>query len=587
MDKEQSPFFRPSNPHHRRPARASAPKAEAVEAKSSIGGCAANLANAIVGSGVVGIAFAVRQAGLWMGVVLVILCALLTDQSLRLLMSTAKHAHTATYERVAEAAFGTAGFRFVALNMFLMAAGAMVSYLMIVKDTLPVVLGLTDAARQRAVLFLLSIGIILPLSCQRDMARLAKTSSVSVLLDTILVAIVAWQAPWKTRIAEYGWQDVFVHDVAHWDTLFMGLGVLSFAFVCQHSAFLIAGSLDNPTTSRWAQVTKRAVTFCGLLALASGIFGYVGYGDQTTGNILNNLPLNGPANMARLLLGTTMLLVYPMESFVARHVIISLFFQGSSAHEGNDDSVILQRADRRVLLTSALWAAAFVTAVLANSLGSVLAVTGAIGGSSLSYIGPGMVYLGVHGEAFLELVRESKWFGPWFRTYWSKEASDEKENAKPLNESTPLVAGIKPVETGEAKDEDDQNAIGTILSVIVSLLTLMPIWCFLASAGRDQLHTHMIEMATKSPIPLRIGNVEYSRSLDPRKKILNAFGAGLPPVIVRTPVLEKRRAKEANIAREPDPQANPTWYDFVKAMLFCLFGVLALVAGLWSCFFSG
>ena len=37
--------------------------------------------------------------------------------------------------------------------------------------------------------------------------------------------------------------DLLKNDIVHPKTVFVGLGVLSFAFVCQHSAFIIAGSL--------------------------------------------------------------------------------------------------------------------------------------------------------------------------------------------------------------------------------------------------------------------------------------------------------------------------------------------------------
>ena len=88
--------------------------------------------------------------------------------------------------------------------------------------------------------------------------------------------------------------------------------------------------------------------------MVCGVGGYIGYQDTTQGNILNSLDDSLPANAARILLGTTMLFVYPMESFVARHVCVVLFFQGRSAHEG-DDSSVLNRRDRRVTLTVLLY----------------------------------------------------------------------------------------------------------------------------------------------------------------------------------------------------------------------------------------
>lgn len=65
-------------------------KQEVKEHKSSILGCTANLVNAIVGSGIVGIPFAIKEAGFGAGIFLVILCAILTEKSLRLLIATAK-----------------------------------------------------------------------------------------------------------------------------------------------------------------------------------------------------------------------------------------------------------------------------------------------------------------------------------------------------------------------------------------------------------------------------------------------------------------------------------------------------------------
>lgn len=173
-DVSKSPFFRPTEKPditqtpggsvHRRPK----PKQE-QEHKSTVLGCSANLINAIVGSGIVGLPYAIQKAGFVAGIGLVIMCAILTEKSLRLLVETAKHVHVPSYETVAEAAFGRFGFLFVAINMFIMAYGAMLSYLMIVKDSFSMVLGVdpTNDPMRRAILFIISITIMVPLSSQR------------------------------------------------------------------------------------------------------------------------------------------------------------------------------------------------------------------------------------------------------------------------------------------------------------------------------------------------------------------------------------------------------------------------------------
>ena len=92
-----------------------------VEHKSGILGCAANMMTCIVGSGIVGLPYAMQQTGFLAGIVLVLLTATMTEKSLRLLVETAKHLHKQTYETAAEVPFGVAGFRFILINMFVMA----------------------------------------------------------------------------------------------------------------------------------------------------------------------------------------------------------------------------------------------------------------------------------------------------------------------------------------------------------------------------------------------------------------------------------------------------------------------------------
>mmetsp|Transcript_351 Transcript_351/g.747 ORF Transcript_351/g.747 Transcript_351/m.747 type:complete len:651 (+) Transcript_351:230-2182(+) len=635
-----SPFFKPSTPSvtvvqqtpggTRRPVRQ---KEGVQEHKSSILGCTANLVNAIVGSGIVGIPFAVKEAGFGAGIFLIILCAILTAKSLRLLIATAKHVNVPSYETVAEAAFGSIGFNFVAAGMFVMAYGAMASYLMVVKDVWSTALGVDpeDKAQRRAVLFIVSIAIMVPLSSKRDMADLAFTSRLSVIIDTILVGLVVYNAPMSESLEiQGGWEGMASHAV-HWDTLFVGLGVLSFAFVCQHSAFIIAGSLENPTIARWSIVTRNALAFCVCLALTCGICGYTGYLEETEGNILSNLdPKSWSANTARAMLGTTMLFVYPLESFVARHVCVVLLFEGRRAHEGEDASV-LNRRDRRIGLTVALYMCAVLPAALFDDLGSILAITGAIGGSFLSYIGPGAVYLGVHGERFIALSKTS-WLGKMLQSDTNNDGRGRGER-QVAGEVTPLLQRTEDTEKGvpskDTTDESTENAHDSLFASIfrapVWYLTGMPLWSALARMGQNGVHRHAENMALKSPHPIRIGSVIYKKNLrrmsfDGKPTIERIDSLPLPgsdsltsserlfrptagapksphagpgninKMLGQEILRQQQEAKKALQAStrsadgiEVDPQAQPpSWYDFVVAILFILFGCLALVAGLIS-----
>lgn len=220
-------------------------------------------------------------------------------KSLHLLVETAKHVDASSYEILCEATFGHIGWIICNMNMFLMSFGPMLSYMMIVKDTAGIVLGYETDAGQKMILAICSVGIMLPLSLQRvstciferhrklslndsyiaisiaqDMADLAKTSRICVLFDTFLVAMIAFYSPTTQSISSNdGLASILYNSTFRPRTCFVGLGIISFAFSCQHSSLIIAGSLKNPTVARWKRVTVSALGICSILAIVMGTFG--------------------------------------------------------------------------------------------------------------------------------------------------------------------------------------------------------------------------------------------------------------------------------------------------------------------------
>ena len=289
---ERSPFLRPSNPRLIKKAQQSQ-ITKTQERKSSLLGAYTNLCNVTMGAGIVGMPYAIKEAGLVPGTVMIIICAFLTDYSLRQLISVGKVADVNSYETLMEASFGRPGFIFLSVNMFLLSLGSMIAYLIIIKDTLPVLLQVApdDEDTKRMIMFISSLFIILPLSMQRDISDLEKTSKFNVILNTIMVSLVAGFSPIKESVSASGGIMQLLSDEKILDisTFFIGFGVCSFAFVCQDSSFIIAGSMSKPTKFRWKKVTQGAMLTCVILELTMGVSGYLAYQKNAVGNILNNM----------------------------------------------------------------------------------------------------------------------------------------------------------------------------------------------------------------------------------------------------------------------------------------------------------
>ena len=105
MAASKSPFFKPSatgprqeyvivqkrTPGGRTISEQQPAHGGIAEHKAGLMGTGSNLVNAIVGCGIVGIPFAVQRAGFVAGIFLIVLVAIVTEKSLRLLVNTAKH----------------------------------------------------------------------------------------------------------------------------------------------------------------------------------------------------------------------------------------------------------------------------------------------------------------------------------------------------------------------------------------------------------------------------------------------------------------------------------------------------------------
>ena len=468
------------------------------------------------------------MSGLISGVLLLLLVAVLTDKSLRVLIEQASfhpklhHLPIFTFEDLASYPYGKFGSGFVLFNMFIMAYGAMVAYLLIIKDTIPTaVLGYDHGEHlleRNFILVATSLLIMVPLSMQRDMASLSCTSALSVSADVLLVIFVALFSPIQETVEENGgWGEVLRDDGVN-STLFVGLGILSTAMACQHSAFIVANSLENKTRGRWSWVTKQSIGLSAVLCAVLGVSGYLGFLGETQGDVLNNFPLGTvQADGARILLAFTMFFTYPMESLVARHVLIMLIHNGdmdarggctlenesrveeeelgdndettTTAGGGDDLTVSTSRSvieggglfcmNRRQTWTVLVYLSTLIPALIFSDIGPVLSLTGAIGGGCIAYIGPGLVYLGVNGEDFLlsVLARLERWRGS--KTISNNGGGGVTEQDLPVD--------------GDATLEIDATTIDAYQSIVNGskplwyYLGLFPIWCAFASKGATHL----------------------------------------------------------------------------------------------------
>ncbi|CAD6998650.1 unnamed protein product [Ceratitis capitata] len=154
---------------------------------SSLPQASFNYINSIVGSGVIGIPYALHRAGFGLGLLLLVLVAYITDYSLILMVRCGHLCGRFSYPGIMEAAYGKYGYYLLSMLQFMYPFLAMISYNVVVGDTLSKVLvrffpswGTSMGAVRMGVVFFVTVGVVVPLCLYKNVSRLARASFISL-----------------------------------------------------------------------------------------------------------------------------------------------------------------------------------------------------------------------------------------------------------------------------------------------------------------------------------------------------------------------------------------------------------------------
>ncbi|KLJ06017.1 hypothetical protein EMPG_10542 [Blastomyces silverae] len=360
---------------------------EGARPRSGLRNAFMNMANSIIGAGIIGQPYAFRQAGLIVGIILLCGLTVTVDWTIRLIVINSKLSGADSFQTTVEFCFGRPGLIAISIAQWAFAFGGMVAFCIIVGDTIPHVFAsifpslkdtpflwlLTD---RRAVIVLFVLGISYPLSLYRDIAKLAKASTlalVSMLVIVVTVIVEGIQVPADLR------GDPLHLNFWQGNGFFQAVGVISF----DHNSLLIYGSLKKPTMDRFALVTHYSTGISMVMCLIMALAGFFTFGEKTKGNVLNNFPPDSVmVNIARLCFGLNMLATLPLEAFVCRSVMTTFFFP--------DEPYNLAL---HVIFTSALVVTSVVLSLLTCDLGAVFELIGATSACALAYILPPLCYI--------------------------------------------------------------------------------------------------------------------------------------------------------------------------------------------------
>ncbi|XP_051051948.1 probable sodium-coupled neutral amino acid transporter 6 isoform X2 [Phodopus roborovskii] len=349
---------------------------------ASFGFSVFNVMNAIMGSGILGLAYVMANTGVLGFSFLLLLVAFLASYSVHLLLSMCIQT-------------------------------AMSSYLLIIKTELPAAISEFLPGDHsgswyldgQTLLLLICVGIVLPLSLLPKIGFLGYTSSLSfffMVFFALVVVIKKWSIPCpvtlkcmdealqisnatddcKPKLFHFSKESIYA------------IPTMAFSFLCHTSILPIYCELQSPSKKRMQNVTNTAIALSFLLYFVSALFGYLTFYDKVESELLQGyskyLPHDAVVMAVKLCILFAVLLTVPLIHFPARKALMMILFSNFPF------SWI-----RHSLTTLALNIIIVLLAIYVPDIRNVFGVVGASTSTCLIFVFPGLFYLKLSREDFL------------------------------------------------------------------------------------------------------------------------------------------------------------------------------------------
>ncbi|XP_049987242.1 sodium-coupled neutral amino acid symporter 1 [Alexandromys fortis] len=265
---------------------------EYIPGTTSLGMSVFNLSNAIMGSGILGLAFALANTGILLFLILLTSVTLLSIYSINLLLICSKETGCMVYEKLGEQVFGTTGKLVIFGATSLQNTGAMLSYLFIVKNELPSAIKFLMGKEEefsawyvdgRVLVVMVTFGIILPLCLLKNLGYLGYTSGFSLSCMVFFLIVVIYKK-FQIQCMSVEQNSTISANVTDMCTpkyvtfnskTVYALPTIAFAFVCHPSVLPIYSELKDRSQKKMQMVSNISFFAMFVMYFLTAIFGYL------------------------------------------------------------------------------------------------------------------------------------------------------------------------------------------------------------------------------------------------------------------------------------------------------------------------
>lgn len=418
---------KPPSTGRRRPRTPVKGKDIGVAGKASWISSVINLANTIIGAGILAMPHALSQMGILLGSIVILWAGLTSAFGLYLQTRCAAYLErgSASFFALSQITYPNAAVVFdaaIAIKCF----GVGISYLIIIGQLMPgVVSGLADENHLAPFLvdrrfwvtaFML---IVIPLSFLRRLDSLKYTSVVALISIGYLVILVVYHfsasdtlptGHYETPVRRFAWAGP-VPALASFP-------VIVFAYTCHQNMFSILNEIGDNSHWRTTSVIFASIGSAAALYILVGITGYLSFGNEVGGNIVAQYAPSTSTTIGRAAIVVLVMFSYPLQVHPCRASVDAVLkwrpkgklFNFLSRHNISPPDASPPRYEpllatpaiqprktdmsdtRFALITTAIIVCSYIVAMTVSSLEAVLAYVGSTGSTAISFILPGLFY---------------------------------------------------------------------------------------------------------------------------------------------------------------------------------------------------
>lgn len=343
------------------------------------------LLNAMIGSGILNQPFVFKRSGILGGLLGFVIAATATWTGLLCLTAAGIKEDVLEYSGLAKRAFDKHGERLVDIAIIVLTFGSQLGYILVVGTTSSDLLdswGCNSVACNDFFTTIIAVAVfVTPVCMFRHFGHLAYLSlfSIGAIVAVLLLVLIA--GPIKHKIDHTSDN----YKMFSLSGMLQSTGSIVFSLACTSGNFqaFISTEKSAQNMPSWAAITGKAVAIGTMMCVVMGIAGYLSFGSDTEGMILDNFTQHG-YDFFKVMVVTHLILYIPVNFVIMRYSIVKLATGMRSE---------LLDSWTHSILTIVLMAIVTIIVILLLGLGLasgeafslILNITGGIGGKIISY----------------------------------------------------------------------------------------------------------------------------------------------------------------------------------------------------------